>query len=73
MHQSAAAAPAHADAVRLVDDEDRAVGAADAVQVDEGGEVAVGAEHGVGERRGHGPRRGRRSARVDGGDVAVRR
>ena len=52
MHQTATAAPAHADAVRLVDDEDGTVGAGDAVQADEVGEVAVGAEHGVGEDEG---------------------
>ncbi|SLI89745.1 Uncharacterised protein [Mycobacteroides abscessus subsp. abscessus] len=49
VHQPAAAGTAYPEPVRLVDDEHRAVGAGDPVQVGQRREIAVGAEHRVGE------------------------
>ena len=72
MQQPAAAVAAHAEAVRLVDDEQRTLPAADVVQRPQRRHHAVGAEHRI--RHDHrtvfvaGAQGG-----VDGVDVAVRR
>ncbi len=52
MDESATTAAAHADAVRLVDEQDGAVLSAHPVHVGQRSEVAVGAEHRVGEDEG---------------------